>query len=278
MVPGFSNTISLPMTTWRRGTAACHVRSASLPCELHPLVANLQQQIGTVRSWAASADASVATIKACLSQIELLVSSVNDFLNLTERRTALQHAAASTDCLLENFLCLIDSYGSLLSDIAALKQHQFEAQSALRRHDSTLFSSSLKSQKRIEKDLSRRMVSLRSTTKYPSLLHASAHAPETEIFSVLKEATGAISAASVVLYNRVVAMSAAASTTATSSALGTVRPFKKKIYNAEIEMLICVKFEELEESFRIAESGSERLFRSLVNCRVALLNIQSNSF
>ncbi|KAF3332202.1 hypothetical protein FCM35_KLT01779 [Carex littledalei] len=281
MVPRFSHSISLPMTmsTWHRGRgrATGHVRSVSLPCQSHPLIANLQDQIGTVRSSAASADASLAWIQTGLSQIQLLMSAVNDFLHLSESKTVLQHATSSTECLLENFLYLIDSYSSLLSDIVTLMQHQFEVQSALRRHDSALLASSLKSQRRIEKNLNHLMVSLRTAGKCPSLLLAS-NVQETEIFEVLKEAIGATSAASVVLFNRVVAMSSAASTSADSSVLYTINPFKKKISNEEIEKLIYVKFEELEECVRIVESGSERVLRTLVNNRVALLNIQSNSF
>ncbi|XP_078162108.1 uncharacterized protein LOC144557416 [Carex rostrata] len=278
MVPRCSHSISLPMSTWHRGRATGHVRSVSLPCQSHPLIANLQEQIRTVQSWAASADASIAWIKAGLSQIELLVAAVNDFLHLSETKTVLQHATTSSmECLLELFLYLVDSYSSLLSDIVTLMQHQFEVQSALRRHDSTLLASSLKSQRRIEKNLNHLMVSLRTAGKCPSLLLAS-NVPEAQIFEVLKEAIGATSAASVVLFNQVVAMSSAASTSAASSVLYTINPFKKKISNEETEKLIYVKFQELEECVRVVESGSERVLRTLVDNRVALLNIQSNSF
>ncbi|XP_078161798.1 uncharacterized protein LOC144557144 [Carex rostrata] len=263
--------------TWHRGRVSGHVRSVSLPCQSHPLIANLQEQIRTVQSWTDSADASLAWIKAGLSQIELLMAAVNDFVHLSETKTVLQHATSSMECLLKLFLYLVDSYSSLLSDIVTLMQHQFEVQSALRRHDSPLLASSLKSQRRIEKNLSHLMVSLRTAGKCPSLLLAS-NVPEAEIFEVLKEAIGATSAASVVLFNRVVAMFSAASTSAASSILYTINPFKKKISNEETEKLIYVKFQELEECVRIVESGSERVMRTLVNNRVALLNIQSNSF
>ncbi|XP_078161799.1 uncharacterized protein LOC144557145 [Carex rostrata] len=257
MVPRFSHSISLPMSTWQRGRATCHVRSVSLPCQSHPLIANLQEQIGTVRSWAASADASLDWIEAGLSQIEVLVLAVNDFLNLSDTKTVLQHATSSTECLLETFFSISNS--------------------ALRRHDSALLASSLKSHKRIEKDLSHLTVSLRTATKGLSLLLAS-NAPNAEMFGVLKEAIGATSASSVVLFNRVVAISAAASTSATSPALCTIKHLKKKISSGERVKLIYAKYEELDECVRIVESGSQRMLRILVNSRLALLNIQSNSF
>ncbi|KAJ3691315.1 hypothetical protein LUZ61_020479 [Rhynchospora tenuis] len=278
MIPGFSHSISLQMSPrWRAPKTACHARSVSLPCRSHPVIANLQEQIEAIRSWAGSGDDSLAWIEAGLSQIDLLLSTVNDFLNLSQTQTVLRHATAPTECLLENFLYLVDSFGSLLTDLVTLKQHQFEVQSAIRRHDSALLASSLKSQKRIEKDLSHLAASLRTSTKSPSLMLAS-DASEVEIVGILKEATGATSAASMVLINRVAAMSAAASTAAASSALCTIRPFKKKISNVEKEMMIYVKFEELEECVGVVESASQRVLRSLMNSRVLLLNIQSNSF
>ncbi|KAJ4775416.1 DUF241 domain protein (DUF241) [Rhynchospora pubera] len=278
MIPGFSHSISLPMSPRWRAKTACHARSVSLPCRSHPVITNLQEQMGAVRSWAADGDDSLAWIEDGLSQIDLLLSTVNDFLNLSETQTVLRHTAGPTESLLENFLYLVDSFGSFLSDLVTLKQHQFEVQSALRRHDSALLTSSLKSQKRIEKDLSHLAASLRTSTKSLSLTLTSSDSSEDEIVRILKEAIGATSAASVVLINRVAAMSVAASTAAASSALCAIRPFKKKITNVEKEMLIYVRFEELEECVSVVESGSQRVLRSLMNSRVLLLNIQSNSF
>jgi Arabidopsis protein of unknown function len=276
VMPNFSHPISLPMKPRRRDRTACHVRSASLPCQSHPLVVNLEDKITDVRSWTAGADVSIATIETGLSQTELLVSAVNDFLNLSDAKTMLQHASASTDILLENFLFLIDLYGSFLSDIVALKQHQCEVQSALRRHDSTMLASCLKTQKRIEKELSRLMVSLRPATKCLSLIDGT-DSPKTEILGALRDAISAMLAASVVAFNRAVAVSAAASTSATSSALPTIRPFKKNIPKREIEMLVYVKYGELNKCVRIVENGSEKVLKALVNCRVTLLNIHSDS-
>ncbi|KAJ3691314.1 hypothetical protein LUZ61_020478 [Rhynchospora tenuis] len=263
------------MTQWPKKRAAYHVRSISLPCESHPFIANLKEKIRAVQSWVARADASVAGIEAGLSHIELLLLDVSEFLNLSETKTVLQHAAAaSIECVLESFLYLVDSYGSMQSEIVAMKQHHFEVQSALRRHDSALIASSLKSQRRIEKKLSHLAATLRTTTKSLHLGHSS-DASEVEIVEVLKEAIGATSAATVVLINRVVAVSAAASTAAASMVSCTVRPFKMRSCNGEKEMVIHVKSEELERCIEIVERGTESVLRSLVNSRVLLLNIQS---
>ncbi|KAJ1692567.1 hypothetical protein LUZ63_009265 [Rhynchospora breviuscula] len=274
MIPGFNRSITFPMTQWPKKRAAYHVRSVSLPCESRPFIANLKEKLVVVQSWAAGTDTSLASIEAGLSHIELLLLDVSEFLNLSETKTVLQHAAASTECLLETFLYLVDSYGSLQSEMVAVKQHYFEVQSALRTHDSALVVSSLKSQRRLEKELSHLAATLRATTK---TLHLglSSNASEAEIIEVVKEAIGATSAASVVLLNRVAAVLAASSSAAASMASYTVWPFKMRSRNEEREMLYHVKFEELEGCIDMVERGTESALRSLVNSRVLLLNIQS---
>jgi Arabidopsis protein of unknown function len=250
------------------------VRSVSLPSESHPFIANLMEQIRAVQSWASGADSSLAEIEAGLSHIELLLLAVNEFLNLSETKTVLRHSPASTDCLLECFLCLVDSYGSLLSDIITLKQHHFEVHSALRRHDSALLASAVKSQRRTEKELSHLDATLRANTKSSHLVLPSDDS-DAEIIGVLREVICATSAASVVLIHRVVAVSSAASSVAALLAPFPLRPFKKSISDAEKGVLIHAKFEELEECVEMVERGSERGLRSLVNSRVLLLNIKS---
>lgn len=277
MIPGFNRSISLPMNTRSKARAAYHMRSVSLPCRSHPLISNLEEQIRVVRSLATSSDSSLAWIDAGLSQIELLHSALNNFLSLSETKNVLQRGTASTEHLLDNLLYVVDSYGSLLSTIATLKQQLFEVQSAFRRCDSNLLASSLKSQRKTEKELSRLASSLRASHKYSPLEPAS-DATEAEIFGLLKEASIATSAVSVVLFNRVVAVSTIASTAAVSSASSRIGPFAKKVSKEEREMAAVKKLEELEECVKIFESGSEKVFRSLVNSRVSLLNIQSDSF
>ncbi|KAJ4775414.1 DUF241 domain protein (DUF241) [Rhynchospora pubera] len=274
MIPGFNRSITFPMTQWPKKRAVHHVRSISLPCESHPFIVNLEGKIGVVQSWAAGADTSLASIEAGLSHIELLLLDVSEFLNDSVTKTVLQHATASSECLLESFLYLVDSFGSMQSAMVTMKQHNFEVQSAFRRHDSPLIASSMKSQRRIEKELNHLAASLRATTK--SLhLNFSADASNAKIIEVLKEAIGTTSAASMVLLNRVVAVLAASSTVAASIASYTVRPFKMRSCNGEREMSSHVKFEELERCIDMVERGTDSVLRSLVNSRVLLLNIQS---
>jgi Arabidopsis protein of unknown function len=278
MIPRFNRSISLPMNPRTKVRAAYHVRSVSLPSQSHPLVTDLEEQIRTVRSWAAGSDSSLAWIEIGLSQIELLHSAINDFLNLSDTKGALRRATVSTEYLLDNLLHLVDLYGSLLSAMATLKQQLFEIESAFRRCDSNLLASSLKSQRRTEKELSRLMSALRASTKCSPLDVASDLAADAQVVGILKETICATSAASVFIFSRVVAVSTVASTVAASSASSKSMLFAKKISKEARDMGTSEKLKELEKCVEIVESGSEKVFRNLINSRVSLLNIQSDLF
>jgi Arabidopsis protein of unknown function len=110
----------------------------------------------------------------------------------------------------------------------------------------------------------------------PSPLKLEFDAIEAEIFRILIEAICSTSAATVFLLNKVVVMSTAASTAAASSALNRTLLFTKKVSNEERGMVFYQKLEELEHVVKTVESRSDVVFRSLVNSRVFLLNIQSD--
>jgi Arabidopsis protein of unknown function len=160
MIPEFNRSISLPLNPMPKAQSTYHVRLVSLPSQSNHRIYHLEEQILAVRAWAAGSDGSLAWIEAGLSQIELLQLALNDFLNLSETKNVLQRGTASTECLLDNLLYLVDLYGSFPSATVTLKQQTFEVQSAFRRCDSNRLVSSLKSQRKTEKELRRLASSL----------------------------------------------------------------------------------------------------------------------
>jgi Arabidopsis protein of unknown function len=277
MIPGFNRSISLPLNSKPKAQSTYHVRSVSLPSQSHHLISHLEEQIQALQTRFATSDGCLASIEAGLSQIELLQSALNEFLNFSESKIALQRGTASMEHLLDNLLYLVDLYGSFLSAMVTLKQQIFEVQSAFRRCDSGRLLSSLKSQRKTEKELSRLVSSLRVSMK-PSPVKLECDAMEAKTFWILKEAIFSTSAATLHLMNRVVAVSTAASTAAASSASNRILLFTKKVSKEDREVVSYQKLKELEEFVKIVESGSDKVFRSLINSRVSLLNIQSDSF
>ncbi|KAJ3691303.1 hypothetical protein LUZ61_020467 [Rhynchospora tenuis] len=283
MVPGFSRSISLPLSPSRSGknsrAASNHVRSMSLPCQSHPIISNLEQQIRVIRSFSANPDASFLWIEAGLGQIEAVLTALEEFLHLGQTQETLSQAA-STDSLLEDFLLLADIYSSFVSTIVSLKQHQADVQSALRRADKICLVSAIKSQRFVEKEIAQLSSSLKNISKCRPPALAS-NALEAEITGIMAEAVSTTAVASMALFSGVVAMSAAASSTKTSS---TTRLFRKLALNSssnsrvsDEEFGVAEKFEQFEVCVGNVESCSERVFRRLINLRVSLLNISTPS-
>jgi Arabidopsis protein of unknown function len=287
MVPGFNRSISLPLSPSRSAKNACaaaayHIRSVSLPCHSHPLISHLEEQIRVVRSWVASSDGSSAWIETGLAQIETLQTSIKEFLQLSKTQEILCRATA-TEGLLEDFLVLADIYGSFVSAVVTLKQHQADVQSAIRRADKICLVSALRSQRQVEKEISQLVLCLKNASK-SRLLGLSSDVSEAEIAGILAEAVSATAIASMAAFSGVVglvAMPASASSAKTCSAM---RSFKKLAFNSlaksmvsDEEFNVVEKLEDIEACVRNVESGSERVFRSLISLRVSLLNISTPS-
>ncbi|KAJ4776468.1 DUF241 domain protein (DUF241) [Rhynchospora pubera] len=278
MAPVFARSVSLPLSPSRK-KASFHVRSVSLPCQSHPIISNLEEQIQTVQSWATNPERSSAWIVAGLVQIDLLHTALEDFLQLSQTLETLQQSA-SVDQVLDDMLQLVDFYGSFLSNIGTLKQCNSEMQSALRRQDGVQMASSLRSQQRVEKEMAQLASGFRRMTKCKHL-SLSSDAKELEI---VMEAICTTAFASMAVFMGVGALSAAASSTKMGSAMKSLKrlaintSLMKRSTDVERDVESLERLEELEENFRDIEFSSERLFRSLINSRISLLNIRTFSW
>ncbi|XP_078161902.1 uncharacterized protein LOC144557231 [Carex rostrata] len=278
MAPGFIRLTSLPVTTGQK-KASYHVRSASLPCRSHPLISNLEEQIRATRSWAANPEGSLAWIEAGLAHIELLQLALEDFLQLSQTQETLRQAA-SVDQFLDDILQLVDAYGSFVSTILTLKECHSNVQSAFRRRDEVGIASSLRMKRKAEKEIAQLASVFRSISKC-RYLALSTDAKEIEIAGITTEAISVAALASMALFTGVATLSAAASSkknpgtmrSLTKLALST--PLMKRATIKEEDIDLFQRFEELDECIMNAECFSERVFRSLMNSRVSLLNIMS---
>ncbi|KAJ3672352.1 hypothetical protein LUZ60_007073 [Juncus effusus] len=281
MVPGFARSISLSLSpSHKNNQVSYHIRSVSLPCASHPFISHIEEQILTVRSWTTIRDDSTVWIESGVAQIESLQAVLEDFLHLSKTQEALTHAS-STEGLLDDFLLLADVYGSFISNIVNLKQHQAEVKSAIRRGDKVSLATCQRSQRRVEKEISQLASSLKNTTKCRPLGFGS-NAVESEIFGILIDAINATTSASMALFTEVVVMSAGASLSKTSSSLQMFKrlstrnsSIKSNVSNEDL--FVMERLEELEGCIENIEGCSQRVFRSLLNLRVSLLNISTPS-
>ncbi|XP_047074588.1 uncharacterized protein LOC124684286 [Lolium rigidum] len=282
MAPSFGRSISFPLSPARASrprTAAYHVRSVSLPCSSHPLLAHLCTHIAAVRSWVADP----ISASTGLAHLNALHAALAELLLLPEARSALQCGSATAACLLDGFLVLSDAHGSFQETVVELRAHAADAQVALRRRDDNRLASAVRSLRRNEKDLGRLAGSVRAAAKFPTATFSkSCSVAEVEVSGALAEAVAAAAFASAAVFSAVETVSAAATSaraskkTMTSSIMSLVKS-GKHASDDDKEVAVLEKLDEVEACVAEIETGSDKVFRSILRTRVALLNIQTQT-
>ncbi|XP_047074859.1 uncharacterized protein LOC124684628 [Lolium rigidum] len=277
MAPSFGRSISFPLSPARASrprAAAYHVRSVSLPCTSHPLLAHLCNHIAAVRSWVADP----ISASTGLAHLDALHAALAELFLLPEVRSALHHGSATPACLLDGFLVLADAHGAFQETVVELRAHTADAQVALRRRDDNRLASAVRSLRRAEKDLARLASSVRSVTKFPTLLSVSDSVEEVEVSGALAEAVAAAACASAAVFSAVETVSSAATTKKTmASSLKSLVKSSKASSDEEKEVAALERLDEVEACVAEIEGASDKLFRSILHTRVALLNIQTHT-
>ncbi|CAL5050235.1 unnamed protein product [Urochloa decumbens] len=289
MAPSFGRSISFPLSPARSSSkprassAARHVRSISLPSSrAHPLLAHLQNTTRAARAWAAAGEPNTSPSSG-LAHLDALHAALAELLLLPEARAALQNGSATADCLLDAFLALADAHGAFQEALLDLKRHAADARAALRRRDAARLASAARAQRSADKDIARLASSVRAAgAKFvPHLLaagsSAAASVAEIEVSGVLAEAVAAIASASSAVFSAVESISSAATTAAASSSkkpaatlISMVTRSKASTSSDEDrEMAALDKLENLDECIATMEAGSDKVFRSILQTRVA---------
>ncbi|XBI42230.1 hypothetical protein VPH35_126587 [Triticum aestivum] len=293
MARAFARSISFPLSPSRSPKARApsssyHGRSVSLPCRSHTILAHLHTHIRSVRAWAQKGTAALAaSVATGLAHVDALHAALGDLLDLPEAQAALSGAGGSVDRLLDSFLRLADAHGCFQEAVVPLKQDVAEALAAVRRRDGARLASAVRSQRRAGKELARLAATASECAVGPSRLsilgggHGSS--AEVEVTGLLMESAAATASASAALFGAVAAMlgsvaaeSCSCKGTAALACLVTKNNKKAPAPGSgSEEIAVAERLEELEEFIEEMEAGSEKVFRSLVQTRVALLNIHT---
>ncbi|RLN12995.1 hypothetical protein C2845_PM09G23890 [Panicum miliaceum] len=268
MAPSFGRSISFPLSPARSSrprAAACHVRSISLPCRSHPLLAHIHAQTAAARFWAANPTAP----SSGLAHVHALHAALAELLLLPEPQHAVRSRSAASDRLLDAFLLLADAHRGFQEALLALRRDAANVRAALRRRDAARLASAARSQRRNDKELARLAAAVSSVAAATKCARLGAE--ETDMAAALMEAAAASAATSAAVFSAVASMSAAASS---SKKTATFAAFAKKAA-PEAADVAPEKLEELEQCIDECESGSEMVFRSIVRTRVSLLNIRT---
>ncbi|KAG6502883.1 uncharacterized protein LOC121987260 [Zingiber officinale] len=289
MAADFRRSLSLPCDDDDDASRPRHARSSSVPFPSHPAISHLHHLISVLRFWPSGERAPGERVAAVLLDVARLHAALDDLLHLPLARDPLRRPSASAwaDRILDDFLRLADAHGSFRTAVLALEQLHSEVRSSIRRRDAGRLASALRAHRRVEKDLARLAAAVRDLAgKGPAPL-AWISSGDVDVARVLREAVTETAAASAFVFTAVAAVSAEASTAAgstgslgSSSVVGAVlRKLRKRGADAEAEVVALERLKAAEELMReLTETGiSERVFRSLMNARVSLLNILTPS-
>ncbi|KAJ0960630.1 hypothetical protein J5N97_001506 [Dioscorea zingiberensis] len=273
MVTGFKRYLSLPVTRApkRRPLAeekADHVRSTSLPCPSHPLISHLEDEIAALRAWhSRTGPYRLGWVRFGLDRLERVLSSLTELLRLPQAQGWVRRSRGSvwTERLLEDSVRLADGFGTLRLEIMAMSDHQWTARTAIRRRDEPRFAASARSMRRSKKDLVRVASALKSATRSPGTPRGSVtDAAEAELTWVVRQAVS----------ETVVASESVVLGIATAVRFGTAAAAAKKreMGDREWRRSELERLERLGAWMEPLQSRCERVFRSVVNIRVLLLN------
>jgi hypothetical protein len=255
------------------GKTAAHARSASLPHEhSHPVLAYLDDTIRTLRSW--SSAGAVCQADSGITLIDAVLAALGDLLVLPQAVSVL-HEAAACDQILDRFLVLADAYGTFQSALIALKQSVAELQAGTRRGDGEMVAASLRAHRRTEKELSRLVAAMRHATRCTVPAARPADSTDGEVVGVVAEVAAATAEASEAIFWECAAMSPAVAQTSNRWLARLSARAGAKRAAPETAMAALERLENLEECIDGLATGSEKVFRRLLQSRVTLLNIHT---
>ncbi|MCL7040589.1 hypothetical protein MKW94_015999 [Papaver nudicaule] len=290
------------------GGKTYHVRSVSLPCRTHPLLSQLKDEINELKAWASKVDDRTSSwLCDGLMMLKDIHDSVDDLLQLPQTQASLRRRSDWVENLLEDFLRFVDVFGIFRASLVALKEEQLSAQVAIRRRRDyePKISSYAKARRNMEKEMEKLVSIVRSIGRcsFPppvgcaSLLASSTSTQnEIELAGILKDVNEVTVLVSMCVFNGISKSSMGGKYKAWAS-LSLWKNNNKEMMNkdfqgirefeeVEIEKLmrlkkqgeeevkrVLIKMKNLENSIEGIEKESEKMFRSLLNTRVSLLNI-----
>nr|XP_009606852.1 uncharacterized protein LOC104101136 [Nicotiana tomentosiformis] len=290
MVAGFRRSLSFnyPNHSNKPNKNAFHVRSTSLPCDRsHPLIAQLKDGLNELKTRASKPEArTFAWLCDVLTQLKIVHESLDDLLQLPQTRESLNSNSELVEKLLEDFLRFVDVYGIFRTLILTFKEEHLAAQVALRRKDESKIASYVKALRKLAKEMDKLVSNVQYCIGKYVLLLPQQSIEDAELVELLKDVLEVTVLVSVALFNGLsVSMSLPKPSCSwlakkmkkvkldeaieEFSKMGMLR---KKMETEEVKM-VSKKMHELEDCIGGIEICGQKVFRSLINARVSLLNV-----
>ncbi|KAI3757315.1 hypothetical protein L6452_04849 [Arctium lappa] len=289
----FSTTPSPPPPSSSAAVKKIHFRSTSLPTRSHPIHFQLKYHLNQLKSqWAISDPTSgsldLGRILDALTRIRTILECLDDLLDLAPSRDSLRRHPEWIEKVLEDFLVLVDVYGTFQMQISTLKQCNVAAQLATRRKDGLRTSVCVKGLKKTGREVFKLMPFLHGIREHdPSGYNVTESGrdtdPDLDVGGVIRGVVEAIVMISEAVFGGI---SGSFETRKSSWTIMGLKKSKREKGIGELEngiwslrnyyedeVMKKKMMKEMEECIDGIESGSERVFRGLINTRVSLLNV-----
>ncbi|TKY75308.1 hypothetical protein E2542_SST04075 [Spatholobus suberectus] len=308
MVSVFRRSLSFPNKNPNRPSQkphiSHHIRSISLPCRSHPLISKIKDEINDLTSWASTSKSNPQTSTTLSHGLTLLKDThetLQHILHLPQTLESLRSHPLWVEKLLEDFLRFVDAYGMFQTSILALKEEHSSAQMAIRKRDESKAVIYAKAKKKMAKEMEKLVSVLRCVAVARHQQHCTLQVPasvaDAELRHVVADVMSVTVSVSVALFNGIAASFAPRRLSWTQMVKlsrngGRVNKEHEGVEElrqqsgVEMEMLwnlkkkgeeevrsVLKKMRDLEECICGIESLTEKVFRALINSRVALLNI-----
>ncbi|KZV20091.1 hypothetical protein F511_00948 [Dorcoceras hygrometricum] len=292
MVSSFRRSLSFQShTSHSKPKKTLHARSASLPCPSHPITFQLRDKIDDLKDWAVMESGARTSGWLCdgLARMKMVHDLLDDLLQLPQTRDSLRGGGQHPDLLeklLEDFLRFVEVYSMFNTLVLRLKEECTAAQIAVRRRDDSKIAVHSKNLNRIGKEISNLVCTFHCMGK---LSMPASHDGEAELIEVVNDVIEVTRVISATVFGGISNSSAFRK----PSSIGI--SFKKKVKSEEgikeLEEInlddllglrkkteesvknVSKKMHEMEDCIMEIEGSGERVFRSLINARVSLLNI-----
>lgn len=287
-------------------TLSRKIRSISLPPRSHPSTAQVEEELGKLRSWESTGDfSSSGSIGIGLSGLEKLYIHLDYLLSMSSTQQVLSHQDHHINELLDMSVTILDVCRMTGDLVSQIKEHVRELESALRRRkgDSSIKKGSVDYANlrwKMKKDARRLIATIRQTDSHiipTQILDCDQHL--SAVIRVLREVN---SSSISVLRSVLLFLSTSGPTTGQTKWLlvsrlmlkgaeenmpklevinefehvgSALRALCSKGSDKETSRALQKRFAELDVGIGGIEDGLERMLRRLVKTRATLLNIIS---
>ncbi|XP_076907829.1 uncharacterized protein LOC143564441 [Bidens hawaiensis] len=288
----FSNTTPPPpppssFSTSKTVGKKVHFRSTSLPTRSHPILFQLKYHLNQLKShWASQSilDQSLHfdRVSDALIRLRIILESLDDLLDLAPSRDSLRRHPEWVERVLEDFLVMVDVYGTFQMQISMLKQCIVTALLATKRKDVLKKVACLKGLKKSGGEINKLMPFLQAIRLHLNVdVTGSDQNTDLELVGVIKDVIEVIIVISETVFSGI---HESFETRKVSWMMGLKKTKREKgikelengiwsLKNFNDEELNKKMMQNVEECIDGIECGSERVFRSLINTRVSLLNV-----